>query len=78
MVNVVLGAPYERIIAKAIKEGYAGNQTEVIRQALRVYDGKLEEECLVSKAVEEEMRGIRSGKTKTHPAGEVYARAGLK
>ncbi len=77
--NVNLGAPYEAIISKFIERGYAGNQTEVIRQALTVYERQVEEEevRLVHKAVEFEMEKIRSGKTKTHPFRKVMKEAGL-
>ncbi len=36
--HVNLGAPYESIIEKAIKKGYASSQTEVLRSALLQYD----------------------------------------
>ncbi len=64
-----LGTPYEGIIERIIKKGYAGNQTEVIRQALLNYDRYLEEEEArrVEIAVEAEMKKIRSGETKTYP-----------
>ena len=42
--HVNLGKPYENIISKAIKEGYATNSSEVLRQALMNYKEKLEEE----------------------------------
>jgi len=32
--NINLGAPYELAIKRIIEKGYAGNQTEVIRQAV--------------------------------------------
>lgn len=65
--NVNLGVPYEAIVNKAIEKGYAGNQTEVIRQALLAYERMLEEEeaKLVNKGVELEMQDIRQGKVKT-------------
>lgn len=65
--NVNLGVPYEMLIEKIIKEGYAGNQTEVIRQALLSYEKVLDEEevRLVNKGTELEMQEIRSGKLKT-------------
>ena len=52
--NVNLGIPYETIVKKAIEQGYAGNQTEVIRQALLAYERTLEEEevKLVNKGIE--------------------------
>lgn len=77
MTNINLGSPYEAIIQKIIKSGYAGNQTEVIRQALRAYDKQLEEEqekMLVSKKVEAAMADIKSGKAKTYTLEEVRER----
>ncbi len=66
--NINLGVPYEAAIKKIIEDGYAGNQTEVIRQALLAYERMLEEEelRLVHKAVEAEMAEIEAGRTKTH------------
>jgi Arc/MetJ-type ribon-helix-helix transcriptional regulator len=71
--NVNLGTPYELIIKKLIERGYAGNQTEVIRQALMYYEKYLRDEeiYLVGKAAEAEMRKIRSGKIKTKPLSEI-------
>lgn len=65
--NVKLGVPYEAIIEKAIEKEYAGNQTEVIRQALLTYERVLEEEevKLVNKGIEFEMQQIKLGKLKT-------------
>ena len=65
--NVSLGAPYESIINSVIAKEYAGNQTEVIRQALLVYERMLEEEevRLVNKGIEFELQEIKSGKVKT-------------
>ena len=65
--NVNLGVPYEAIVDKAIEKGYAGNQTEVIRQALLAYERMLEEEevRLVNKGIELEMQDIKEGKIKT-------------
>ena len=65
--NVNLGVPYEAIVEKIIEKGYAGNQTEVIRQALLAYGRMLEEEevRLVNKGIELEMQDIKLGKTKT-------------
>lgn len=72
---VTLGAPYERIIKKIIEKGYAGNQTEVIRQALINYEKDIDEKEteLLGKAVEAEMADVRSGKAKTYPAEDVFA-----
>jgi Arc/MetJ-type ribon-helix-helix transcriptional regulator len=65
--NVDLGIPYETILKKAIERGYAGNQTEVIRQALLTYERLIDEEeaKLVSKGIELEMQDVREGKMKT-------------
>ena len=65
--NVDLGVPYEAILKKAIEKGYAGNQTEVIRQALLSYERMLDEEevKLVNKGIELEMQDIRESKVKT-------------
>lgn len=71
--TVNLGPPFESIINSLIKRGYAGNQTEVIRQALILYDRTVREEeaVLVRRAVEAEMAEIRSGKAKTYTLEEV-------
>jgi Arc/MetJ-type ribon-helix-helix transcriptional regulator len=65
--NVDLGVPYEVIMDKIIEKEYAGNRTEVIRQALLAYERMLEEEevRLVNKGIEFDMQKIKSGKTKT-------------
>jgi len=78
--NVNLGEPYEAKLRKIIEKGYAGNQTEVIRQAINAYDRQLEEEeaRLVQKGVEAAMRDIRSGKSKTYTWDEVKKMANLK
>lgn len=67
--NFNLGAPYEAIIEKLIEKGYAGNRTEVVRQALMAYERDIEEEeaLLVHKGVEFEMQEIKSGKVKLIP-----------
>jgi Arc/MetJ-type ribon-helix-helix transcriptional regulator len=77
--NINLGAPYERILSGLIEKGYAGNQTEVIRQALVAYDRQVKEEeaFLVHKGVEIEMAEIKSGKVKTIPMAKVMKEAGL-
>jgi len=66
--NINLGAPYEMAIKRIIEKGYAGNQTEVIRQAVLAYERMIEEEelMLVHRAVETEMREIEAGKTSMH------------
>jgi putative addiction module CopG family antidote len=78
--NVNLGPPYEAIIEKIIKKGYAGNQTEVIRQALTAYEREIDEEevRLVHKAVEAAMADIDSGKARTYTLEEVKKRQAKK
>lgn len=77
--NVNLGVPYEIIVNKAIEKGYAGNQTEVIRQALLAYERMLEEEevRLVNKGIELEMQEIREGKLKTKSLNAIKKKYGL-
>ena len=71
--NINLGDPYELIIKRIIEKGYAGNQTEVIRQALITYGREIEEEevVLVHKAVQSEMQDIKQGITKTKTLAEM-------
>ena len=71
--NVNLGAPYEAIANKVIEKGYAGNQTEVIRQALLAYERMLKEEEkeLVAKAVKIEMGEVKAGNIKTKSFTEI-------
>jgi Arc/MetJ-type ribon-helix-helix transcriptional regulator len=66
--NINLGAPYEAAIKSIIEKGYAGSQTEVIRQAILAYERMIEEEelALVHKAVEIEMEDIDAGKITTY------------
>ncbi len=74
--NINLGTPYEAAIKKIIEKGYAGNQSEVIRQAITAYERMLEEEelMLVHKAVEIEMEEIKSGKVKNYTLDEIKKR----
>ena len=66
--NINLGAPYEAAIKSIIEKGYAGSQTEVIRQAILACERIIEEEelALVHKAVEIEMAEIEARKSKTY------------
>lgn len=81
---VNLGAPYEDIIDKLIKKGYAGTKSEAIRQALAFYDKHLEDEefMLVSRASRAMMEDVKSGKTRTYKLEDVLneenKRRGLK
>ncbi len=78
--NINLGTPYESIMEKLIERGYAGNQTEVIRQALMRYEREIQEEeaVLVHRAVEAEMEKIRSGEIKTYSWEEVKKKLKVK
>ena len=71
--NINLGTPYESIMEKIISRGYAGNQTEVVRQALTRYEREIEEEeaILVHKAVQSEIAKIKSGEKKTYTYDEI-------
>jgi Arc/MetJ-type ribon-helix-helix transcriptional regulator len=73
LVNLNLGAPFEAIIEKLISRGYAGNQTEVVRQALLAYDRIIDEDevILVNKGITSEMNEIKSGKVKLIPLEKV-------
>jgi len=84
--HVNLGKPYELIIEKVIKDGYASSQTEVLRQALINYKDTLnkeyimtqEEEKQVAKAVEAEMKSIKKNKEKWYTLEEVKRELGLE
>jgi len=71
--NVNLGAPYEVAIKSIIEKGYAGNRTEVIRQAIMAYKRIIEEEelMLVHRGVMTEMGELEAGKAKTHSFDEI-------
>ena len=62
--NIRIGSPYEAVIKRIIEKGYAGNQTEVIRQALLAYERMLDEEelMLVHRAVTLEVSEIEKFK----------------
>ena len=61
--NINIGRPYEEAIRRIIDKGYAGNQTEVIRQAILAYEKMLEEEemMLVHRGVSIEMEEMQAG-----------------
>jgi Arc/MetJ-type ribon-helix-helix transcriptional regulator len=63
--NISLGPPYKAAIQRIIGKGYAGNQTEVIRQAILAYERMLDDEelMLVHRAVTVEVREIEAKKT---------------
>jgi Arc/MetJ-type ribon-helix-helix transcriptional regulator len=71
--NISIGPPYEAVIKRIIEKGYAGNQTEVIRQAILAYERMLEEEelMLVHRAVMVEVREIEAQKTQSASFDEI-------
>ena len=71
--NINLGHPYEIAIKSIIEKGYAGNQTEVIRQAIMAYKRQIEEEelALVHRAVDKEMAELDASKVKVHSFEEI-------
>ena len=71
--NISIGSPYEAVIKRIIEKGYAGNQTEVIRQAILAYERMLEDEelMLVHRAVTVEVSEIESKKTPTFSFDEI-------
>ncbi len=80
-INVDLGEPYLFIIESAIKKGYAGNKSEVIRHALKAFEREMsenEEAILVKKDVDTMMAKIKSGEIKTRPYSETRKKYGLK
>ncbi len=78
--NTNLGAPYEAAIREIIQKGYAGSQTEAIRQAILAYKRMIEEEelNLVHKAVEIEMLELDAGKVKTYSLQDIWKKAPRK
>jgi len=66
--NISIGSPYEAVKKRTIERGYAGNQTEVIRQAILAYERMLEDEelMLVHRAFTVEVREIEAKKTPSH------------
>jgi len=71
--NISIGPPYEAVIKRIIEKGYAGNQTEVIRQAILAYERMLEDEelNLVHRAVTIEVSEIEAEKAPTHSFNEI-------
>jgi Arc/MetJ-type ribon-helix-helix transcriptional regulator len=71
--NIIIGPPYEAVIKRIIEKGYAGNQTEVIRQAILAYERMLDEEelMLVHRAVTVEVSEIDARKTSFYTFDEI-------
>lgn len=77
--NINLGTPYEATIKKIMDRGYAGNQTEVIRQALVVYERMIDEEevRLVNKGIAAEMEEIRADMKAAKTLAQMKKKYGL-
>ena len=72
--NINIGAPYEAKLQKIIQRGYAGNQTEAMRQAITRYEQDLEDEEaeLLRKACEQDLEQMRKdGRTKLYTLDEI-------
>ena len=72
--NINLGTPYEAKLQKIIQRGYAGNQTEALRQAITRYEQDLEDEEaeLLRKACEADLEKMRKeGRTKLYTLDEI-------
>lgn len=76
IMNISIGTPYEVAIKRIIEKGYAGNQTEVIRQAILAYERMLDDEelMLVHRAVEAEVKEIEAGKAKSYTFDQIKKR----
>ncbi|MDO8625311.1 MAG: hypothetical protein Q7R47_04470 [Candidatus Diapherotrites archaeon] len=74
-----MGPPYEATIQRIIQKGYAGNQTEVIRQALVAYERLIDEEevQLVNKAIAFEMQELRADLHNAKTIGQLKKQYGL-
>jgi Arc/MetJ-type ribon-helix-helix transcriptional regulator len=78
--NINIGAPFEAKLRKIIAKGYAGNQTEALRQAIVRYEQDLEAEEaeLLSQACEAEFEKMaREGRTKLYSLAQIKKEAGL-
>ena len=73
IMNISIGTPYEAAIQRIIRKGYAGNQTEVIRQAILAYERILDDEelILVHRAVEVEVKEIEACESKSFTFDEI-------
>jgi Arc/MetJ-type ribon-helix-helix transcriptional regulator len=71
--TIDLGTPFEAIMDKLLDRGYAANKSELIRQALILYDRAVDEEevMLVRTAVESMVADQKSRKRKTYTLEEI-------
>ncbi len=71
--TIDLGTPFEAIMDKLLDRGYAANKSELIRQALILYDRAVDEEeiILVRTAVESMVADQKSRKRKTYTLEEI-------
>ncbi len=77
--TIDLGTPFEAIMDKLLERGYAANKSELIRQALILYDRAVDEEeiMLVRTAVESMVAEQKLGKRKTYTLEEIEKEFGL-
>jgi len=68
MTNINLGTPYEAKLRRIIEKGYAGNQTEAIRQAISTLEREIDEEeaILVHRGVQFEMEKMKGKRWTSH------------
>ncbi len=71
--TIDLGTPFEAIMDKLLERGYAANKSELIRQALLLYDRAVDEEevMLVRTAVDSMVAEQKAGKRKTFTLEEI-------
>jgi Arc/MetJ-type ribon-helix-helix transcriptional regulator len=71
--TIDLGTPFEATMDKLLDRGYAANKSELIRQALILYDRAVDEEeiMLVRTAVESMVADQKSRKRKTYTLEEI-------
>ena len=71
--TIDLGPPYDAIMDKLLERGYAANKSELIRQALLLYDMAVDEEeiMLVRTAVESMVAEQKQGKRKIYTLEEI-------
>jgi len=77
--TIELNTKYQDILKNMIELGLADTMEEAVKQAIVIYQTKLEAEeyYLVEKAVNKEMEDINSGKTVLFNAEDVFSEAGL-
>jgi Arc/MetJ-type ribon-helix-helix transcriptional regulator len=77
--TIELNTKYQDILRNMIELGIADSMEEAVKQAIVIYQTKLEAEeyYLVEKAVNKEIEDINSGKIALFNAEDVFSEAGL-